>query len=193
MLLGNAFERYVNSMDRLKAAGVALAGFIDRSQSGDLLALMSAEKSNKGGNLYPGLSDSDVFLNLLPPRHRSAVFQLHLPIGVSPQGHERAIYFYYLKTNSGDQIARIEVPEWVAKDPSLMELVHSGILMECQSTNGYPYSLIRAHELAVVTERERQALDHWISTICLEHGLSLQPSQKAATKRWLSRPRQHGL
>jgi hypothetical protein len=154
---------------------------------------MSAVKSNKDDNLYPGLTDSDVFLSLLPPKHRSAIFQLHLPIGDSPGGHKRAIYFCYLKTGSGDQIARIEVPEWVAKDPSLMEIVHSGILMECQATNGYPYSLIRAHELAVVTERERHALDHWITTICLEHGLSIQPSQKAATKRWLSRTRQHGL
>jgi hypothetical protein len=192
-LLGNALERYGRSMDRLKASGVALAGFIDRSQSSDLLALLSAIKSNKGDNLYPGRSDSDVFLNLLPPKHRSAIFQLHLPIDPSPHGNERKIYFYYLNTGSGDQIARIEVPEWVAKDPSLMELVHSGILMECQATNGYPYSLIRAHELAVVSEHERQALDHWITTICLEHGLSLQPSKKAATKRWLSRPRQHGL
>ncbi|HEY46738.1 MAG TPA: DNA double-strand break repair nuclease NurA [Anaerolineae bacterium] len=192
-LLGNAFERYQRSMDRLRKAGVALAGFIDRSQSSDLLSLMSLAKWNEGDNRYPGLTDRDVFLNLLPPRHRSAIFQLHLPINAPQQQRDRTIYFIYLNTGSGDQIARIEVPEWVVMDPALMELVHAGILTECQATNGFPYSLIRAHELAVVTDRERQALDHWITTICLQHGLQLQPSQKATTKRWLSRPRHHGL
>ena len=192
-LVGNAIERYQRSMDRIRKAGGAFAGFIDRSLSSDLLKLMSLAKWNEQDNRYPGLTDRDIFLNHLPPRHRSATFRLHSPIGVSQQRRDRAIYFFYLKTGSEDQIARIEVPEWVVMDPNLMELVHAGILMEGQATNGFPYSLIRAHELAVVTDSERQALDHWITTICLEHGLQLQPSQKAMTKRWLSRPRHHGL
>ncbi len=191
-LVGNAFERYQRSMDRLKKAEVALAGFIARSQSRDLLALMSLVKRNEGDNRYPGLTDSDVFMNFLPPRHRSATFRLQLPIIVSTQPHD-TIYFFYLKTGTEDHVARIEVPEWVAMDPTLMDIVHAGILMECQATNGFPYSLIRAHELAVVTDRDRQALDHWITTICLQHGLQLNLSQKAMTKRWLSKPRHHGL
>lgn len=191
--VGNAFERYQRSMDRLRTAGVALAGFIDRSQGSDLLKLMSLAKWNEQDNRYPGLTDRDVFLNLLPPSHRSATFRLYLPVGVPQQRRDLTTYFFYLKTGSEAQIARIEIPEWVVKDPTLMELVHAGILRECQATNGFPYSLIRAHELAVVTDGERQALDHWITTICLEHGLQLQPSQKAITKRWLSRPRHHGL
>jgi hypothetical protein len=192
-LVGNAFERYQRSIDTLKKAGVALAGFIDRSQSSDLLTLLSLTKWNEQDNRYPGLTDRDVFLNLLPPSHRSAIFRLHLSIGVPQQRRDRTIYFFYLKTGSENQVARIEVPEWVAMDPALMELVHAGILRDGQATNGFPYSLIRAHELAVVTDSERQALDHWITTICLEHGLQLQPSQKAMTKRWLSKPRHHGL
>ena len=192
-LAGNAFERYQRSIDRISKAGVALAGFIDRSQSSDLLKLVSLAKWNEQDNRYPGLTDRDIFLNHLPPRHRSATFRLHLPTGVPQQRRNRTIYFFYLKTGSEDQIARIEVPEWVAMNPALMELVHAGILREGQSTNGFPYSLIRAHELAVVTDGDRQALDHWITTICLEHGLQLLPSQKAMTKRWLSRPRHHGL
>lgn len=191
--VGNAFERYQRSIERLRTAGAALAGFIDRSQSCDLLTLMSLAKWNERDNRYPGLADRDVFLNLLPPSHRSATFRLHLPVGVPQQRRDPTIYFFYLKPGSEDQIARIEIPEWVVKDPTLMELVHAGILRECQATNGFPYSLIRAHELAVVTDSERQALDHWITTICLQHGLQLQPSQKAMTKRWLSRPRHHGL
>ena len=192
-LVGNAFERYQGSIDRLRNAEVALAGFIDRSQSIDLLTLMSLAKWNEGDNRYHGLTDRDIFLNLLPPQHRSAIFRLHLPASAPRKRHDQAIYFFYLKTGSENQIARIEVPEWVVMNPSLMELVHAGILRECQATNGFPYSLIRAHELALVTDGERRALDHWITTICLEHGLQLQPSQKAKTKRWLSKPRHHGV
>jgi hypothetical protein len=192
-LVGNAFERHQRSMDRLRKSGAALAGFIDRSQSCDLLKLMSFAKWNEQDNRYPGLTDSDIFLNLLPPRHRSAIFRLQLPVGVPQQGRDLTTYFFYLKPGIEDQIARIEIPEWVVKDPTLIEHVHAGILKECQATNGFPYSLIRAHELAVVTESERQALDHWITTLCLQNGLQLQPSQKALTKRWLSRPRHHGL
>lgn len=192
-LMGKALERYQTSLNRLREVGAALAGFIDRSQSSDLLALLSLVKWDQRHNRYPSLMDRNLFMRLLPPNHRSAIFRLSSVDNLPHHRSELTIYFFYLKVGSEDQIVRVEVPEWVVKDPALMEYVHAGILKECQATNGFPYSLIRAHELAIVTDRERRALEHWITTICLRHGLQLQPSQKALTKRWLSRQRHHGL
>jgi hypothetical protein len=193
ILVGKALERYQTSLNRLREAGAALAGFIDRSQSSDVLALLSLVKWGQRQNRYPSLKDRELFMGLLPPNHRSATFRLSSVGNLSHHGSDLTIYFFYLKVGSENQIVRIEVPEWVVNDPTLMGYVHAGILKECQSTNGFPYSLIRAHELALVTERERRALEHWITTVCLQYGLQLQPSQKAMTKRWLRRQRHHGL
>ena len=192
-LMTDAFERYHTSLSRLREVGAALAGFIDRSQSCDLLALLSLVKWGERYNRYPSLMDRDLFMGLLPPKHRSAIFRLSSPDGKPYHGSDLTIYFFYLNVGSEDQIARVEIPEWVVKNPTLMEHVHAGILKECQATNGFPYSLIRAHELALVSDRERRALDQWITTICLGHGLQIKPSQKATTKRWLSKQRHHGL
>ncbi|HEY43792.1 MAG TPA: DNA double-strand break repair nuclease NurA [Anaerolineae bacterium] len=192
-LMAAALERYQTSLNRLRKVGAALAGFIDRSQSSDLLRLLSLVKWGERHNRYPRLMDRDLFVSLLPPKHRSATFRLSSPDGISHLGSDLTIYFFYLNIGSEGQIARVEVPEWVVKNPALMNHVHAGILKECQATDGFPYSLIRAHELALVSDRERRALDHWITTICLRHGLQLQPSQKAKTKRWLSKQRHHGL
>jgi len=106
-------------------------------------------------------------------------------------GHE--VFFFYLQTGSDEQIVRVEVPIWVGEDEVLLDLVHAGILQQCRTSEGFPYALIRAHEIAVVTHRERDALCDMIQQEIRGQGVEAMISVKSQTKRWTSSNRRHRL
>jgi hypothetical protein len=87
----------------------------------------------------------------------------------------------------------VEVPYWVAHNPKLLNLVHAAIVEQCKLTGGYPYALVRAHELAVVSAADRQVLDSMIQSTLLQHKWMPQHSLKSETKRWTSNKRRHRL
>ena len=64
------------------------------------------------------------------------------------------MYFYYL--NSGEEIARVEVPQWAAKNEELLALGHSMIVEQCKKGQGYPVAISEAHEQAVISGPDRQ-------------------------------------
>ena len=101
-----------------------------------------------------------------PPGERSAVFESGSPANLDyyqKAGH--SIHFFYL--NAGrpgkDSLLRIEVPEWVARNPAQLNLVHAAIVEQCRVTDGFPYVLMRAHELAVVTVAERREFEQMVT------------------------------
>jgi hypothetical protein len=89
-------------------------------------------------------------------------------------------------------VARVEIPRWVADDAARMAVVHAGIVEQCRLT-GIPYPLVRAHELALVGQDDRRALDNLVQAALIRHGISGLASQKAQTKRWTGRRRRHRL
>jgi hypothetical protein len=82
---------------------------------------------------------------------------------------------------------------WVSQDPARLDLIHAGILADSQSSGGFPYSLARAHELAVVSTQERQHLENVLAAALAGQGLTPRPSTKATMKSWLSGRRSHRL
>jgi hypothetical protein len=70
--------------------------------------------------------------------------------------------------------------------------VHAGVLEQCRTT-GIPYPLVRAHELAVVAQADRAALEQLLQAAMLRVGLQTRISQKAQTKRWTAQRRRHRL
>ena len=191
---------YLGELDRLRRSAAALAGLIDRPRGTNLLRLVelcmlplaqvNAETARQ--RIFPSLVDRDLLQALLPPGHRSALFRVISPLNAVFGSHGHEIRFFYLNTGFENQIARIEVPAWVAADPDRLGLVHAGILEECRLT-GIPYVLVRAHELAVVTLHDRSALDALIANALLRHGIDPRISQKSTTKRWTAVRRRHRL
>ena len=182
---------FVHALTQMQQSGANLAGYIDRPGGTDLLHSVALLSGQGTSNTYPGLLDRDLMGQWLQPLHRSAVFlwkSLDFP-EASRAGH--SLHFFYLNLGHPDAIARIEIPKWVAEDQGRIQQVHAGILRDSQATGGYPYSLIRAHELAVVTQQERVALEQWLVKNLIDIGLPLNPSQKAITKGWLGRRRRH--
>lgn len=186
-------ESYLREIGRLRACRSMLTGFIDRSASTDVLAMVSLVKWSSESNRFRELTDRDLMATYLPEGHRSAVFQLISPRLHNLQAQGFSVYFFYAHLGSSGNIARVEVPRWVAENDTMLAWVHAGLAKECEATGGYPYSLIRAHELALVSESEQRALDQWLTSMALSRGLRPQPSLKSTTKRWLGKPRRHQL
>ncbi|PKB82582.1 MAG: nuclease, partial [SAR202 cluster bacterium Io17-Chloro-G9] len=98
---------------------------------------------------------------------------------------QHQVYFYYL--NVGQEIARVEVPQWVALDEGLLTLGHTLILDQCQRGQGYPVAISEAHEQAVVDGRDRQLFKDLLAQTLESQGLSSYTSEKERSKRtpWL--------
>jgi hypothetical protein len=184
-------DEYLAALDRLRDSGAALAGYISRPRGANVLDLVEAAAGEAGG-APSGLTDRLLFGRHLEPHMRSARFRHPARINdeFAARGHE--VQFFYLHTGAQDGIARVEVPQWVAADERRMAWVHAGIVEQCRLT-GVPYPLIRAHELALVGQNDRRALDDLVQAALLRHGISGLASQKAQTKRWTGRRRRHQL
>ena len=127
-----------------------------------------------------GLLDRDIFIQLLCPDERSAVFASR---AYAPQKNRREhkTYFFYLRIE--DEIARVEVPEWVAQDPELVDLTHSLVVDQCRRGQGYPVAISEAHEQAVVTTRDREQFWQLVHLNLAESSLSEDTSGKSRSKR----------
>ena len=91
------------------------------------------------------------------------------------------IHYFYL--NTGEEIARVEIPKWVVEREDLLRLTPTLILNQCKLGHGYPVSLIEAHEQAVVTSSDRNHFAQMVEAALDEHGMSTYTSEKNLSKR----------
>ena len=131
-----------------------------------------------------GVMDRDVYSSLLDEGERSDCFVSTSSIVEQYYG-EQAVHFYYL--NVGSEMARVEVPKWVAEDPTLLELTHSMLVDQSRKGHGYPVAISEAHEQAVVTTGDREEFRLMVEGALQEHRLPVYTSQKNFSKRmkWL--------
>jgi hypothetical protein len=127
-----------------------------------------------------GVRDRDLFINLLAGGERSALFISPSKIVRERYGEHR-IYFFYLRVD--DEIARIEIPQWVAGDETLLNLTHSLVLDQCRRGQGYPVALAEAHEQAVVTGVDRDSFWELVEATLAGERLPGGGSAKSFSKR----------
>jgi hypothetical protein len=197
-LLDKGYLKHLNQMQKLsQERELALASYISFPRSTDVVntlrvALCPHEVSDCDkycGKIAIGkrpcdsvacVQDRDIFSNKLEDGERSALFMTQSKIVEKRYGAQR-IYFFYLKTE--DEIARVEIPEWVAADKPKLGLTHTLILDQCRRGQGYPVALAEAHEQAVVTGADReifqQMVEMWLTG---EHMVSTT-SAKSRSKR----------
>jgi hypothetical protein len=82
-----------------------------------------------------GVRDRDLFMDLLADGERSALFISPSKVVKEHYGEHR-IYFFYLK--AGDEMARVEIPQWVADSEALLNLTHALVYDQCRRGGGYP-------------------------------------------------------
>lgn len=116
---------------------------------------------------------------LLAPGQRSALFRSSSRVLKKYGPHK--VYFFYL--NTGWELARIEVPEWVAASQEMISLVHAVAYQQAQNGRGYPTALARAHEQAVITTQERELVEGMVANALLRQGLAIEISEKGRSKQ----------
>jgi hypothetical protein len=137
-------------------------------------------------------SDRPLFAALLKPAQRSAVFRR---TNLTRTSIERQFYgqhsvaFFYLRMPDGvpDEIARVEMPLWIAQDEHRVTLLHATLVDQCRRGLGYPLACTEAHEQAVISGPEREAFRRLLEAAVTAEGLPAAPSGKALSKRgrWL--------
>jgi len=195
-LLINGMLKCLDSLKKLnKDRRLALASYISFPRSTDVLNVLrvavcpndipdcdkqcppSKERDCAGLN---SVLDRDIFINLLEDGERSALFISPSKIVKNYYG-EQCVYFFYLRI--GDEIARIEIPQWAAENQDLLNLTHSLIFDQCQRGHGYPVVLSEAHEQAVVTGADRENFRELVESTLTEEHLSSAASGKSLSKR----------
>ncbi len=186
----------MDELARLGATGAAVAGVVDRPRAASVVRLLHLnslpleeirEEALRRLGPFEHITDAVLFETCLPVGHRTALFRNASPnnqIYYVPAGH--SIYFFYV--NAGrpgkNALLRVEVPEWVAHNPEHLNLVHAAIVEQSKVSDGFPYVLMRAHELAVVTMSERRSFDEMVMGAMMRKGLTPAISQKAQGKAW---------
>ncbi len=131
-----------------------------------------------------GFDDRELFDALLQPGHRSPLYQTgrrtsHFALDLAV-GTEWSRFYY---VNSGAEVARVEVPDWVAEDAELLALGHSMLAKQCELGLGYPVVISEAHEQAVVSGRDREEFRKLTLMLMEQNGLPTPESAKTVSKR----------
>jgi hypothetical protein len=127
------------------------------------------------------LHDRELFQDL-EIGQRSARFAVTLSADLRAYYGEHRIHFFFLRVDD-HEIARVEVPEWVAVDAEVLGRVHAIVLDQCRRGLGYPVSIARAHEKAIVSGADRSVLRSMIEASLAQVGMHVSSSAKQASKR----------
>jgi len=196
VLLNKGMLKYLDTMRRLNGERkVALASYISFPRSTDVVNALRVSicpndmpdcdrdcpaGTTRDCEAVAGVRDRDLFINLLESGERSALFISPSKIVREHYGEHR-VYFFYLRV--GDEIARIEIPQWVAESEPLLNLTHSLTLDQCRRGHGYPVVLSEAHEQAVVTGADRENFWELVESSLVAEHLPGTGSAKSLSKR----------
>ncbi|MBI3744083.1 MAG: DNA double-strand break repair nuclease NurA [Chloroflexi bacterium] len=206
-------EGYLAALDRLREASrrrpLAFAGYISGSRSTEVTNVLRVAwcphdgvetrgcdnicgKGGMGrrecGEVADGVLDRALFGRVLAAGQRSDLFASQSPIVRAEYGPHEVRFCY---VNVGDEVVRVEMPEWVAQDTSRLELLHSLVLDQCRKGDGYPVALREAHEAAVVSESDRRVFWQLVGDTLTAQGLSAASSSCRAARARLPRFRGH--
>jgi hypothetical protein len=186
-------EKWCREMSDIRLCGALLAGYIDRPGKSSVVTLLQALTAGPDFNwktlgksgTNQSITDTYLFSQLLQPGQRSCVF-----LDVSPANERFAqidpqnqVCFFYLNPGStGQAIARIDIPLWVAEQPAAVAYVHALVYDQCQILGDYPYALARADEMAVVGRRDQADLEAMIELHMGREGIQGDITAKLGSK-----------
>jgi hypothetical protein len=163
---------YLESLKELEKRKVITSGYVDKPGANwviRLLEIASAPADLKELKKYHpllGATDLWLFSQILGKHQRSAIFALKAK-SAEKYADSLAIHFFYL--NVGDEkkpkIARVDVPLWVVNDAQALNDLHAALIAQSKimgEVAPFPYLLHRAHEIAVVSHREKEQIDQML-------------------------------
>jgi len=187
------FQEYIKTLEKIYQKGMVLGGYIDKPRANLVVRMLDILYQSISGLDLAGVSDADIYLRLLEPGSRSAIFQLNSPSSSNYTG-PLTLHFFYLNVGRKDKpwIVRVEINKWTADNIINVCLLHQALLDQCRllGSQPYPYILHRAHEEAVVHFDEKEKLTDVLSFFLQQSGVEIvSKSYKSSAKELQNRTR----
>ncbi|KKD34843.1 DNA double-strand break repair nuclease NurA [Limnoraphis robusta] len=197
-------EPILDAWESLRLAGIPILGYVSASRSSETVSFLRLEacphpepncikycptvgiidsqgfsKKAPCQGVEP-LRDTVVWASKLQPGQRSPLWRSQAKILDLYDGHQ--VYFCYV--NVGTEIARIEIPAWVAENSEQLELALGMMIAQVKKGYGYPVALAEAHNQAVVKGGDRTRFFAMLEQQMIKAGMkNIGTSYKEARKR----------
>ncbi len=146
----------------------------------DCLSFCPNQTDNLPCKVFEPLRDSTLWATQLQPGQRGPLWRTNARILDMYEGEQ--VYFCYVHV--GAEIARIEVPAWVAENVSLFLEALGLMLAQVQKGYGYPVAIAEAHNQAVVRGGDKARFFAFLEREMIKAGLrNVGISYKEARKR----------
>jgi hypothetical protein len=193
-------EEYLTHLGRIRASGAVVASYISRPSATDVVSALrlgccpldECDRACRIGLDTAGFArtcagladvlDRALFEEAgLQPGQRTGLWRSTWPTSLRHYGDHAVHFFYY---DAGPELARIEVPGWVAETPAALDRLHAALVAQSQrGDDGYPRVLIEAHHKAVITAADRRAFEALLDDALAGRGYASLPSAKERAKR----------
>lgn len=197
-------QMYLSYLERMRVRGIPVISYISRPRAPEVVgtirlmycpdvdlaqgrgARCNACSDVQAGrppscSICQGLVDADILAERLSEGQRGPLFVSMSRINVEAYG-PHLIHFFYMRV--GRELARVEMPRWVAQDTALVDLAHTLVYDQCIKGQGYPVALARAHEQAIVRTADRRAFQRMVEGSLQRADLPATSSLKRESKEY---------
>lgn len=175
-------ERYISVLRRFREMKLPYFSYQSQPNHREVIKLLETRLGD-----LDTLRDRVLFTQYLKLGERSALFETTSHIMKEYAPEDRICYFYVKvsgATSSSSEVARIEMPCWIADDAHLTDLVHAVVLDQCAKGDGYPVILMEAHERAIIRTHEKEIFYRLLNRQLRENGMgNISYSRKQMSKR----------
>jgi NurA domain len=176
-------EIYLGLLRQLNEMRATTAGYVDKPGADLVVRLLEIARAQqddlakiRDNRSLKGVTDIELFRDILKPGERSAIFGIQSRSS-APYQEELALHFFYLNVGRTNHpyIARVEIPRWVIDDTSMLDNLHAVLVHQCAMIGArrYPYLLHRAHETAVVSMEDKDQVTQMIVNELRKRGLEI--------------------
>lgn len=166
---------------------IPVAGYISMPRSKELVNLLAWYHQTCTDQTTPldatRLVDTTIASFFLGRQMQTGMFKNTAPISLKYPSHLRPWFCY---VDVGHEIARIELPQWIAQDAQLLAKTVACIVDQARKGNGFPVCLAEAHEQAVVKGPDRDFFYQCVERCGVQRGRNVVSSQKSMKKRGIA-------
>ena len=192
--------KYISALGELEKTGAVAAGYVDKPGARYIVNMLEVADAPPEGienireyHPFQGITDIALLRNLIAPGERSSIFEFQFKLKTN-YTDGLALHFFYINVGTEDNpwLARVEIPLWVVRNPTLLDALHAILIQQCRVMGNvsFPYALHRAHEIAVVTHEDREQVLQILMAELREQGLDPgQVSFKQSAKNFAGRQR----
>ncbi|HBR70860.1 TPA: hypothetical protein DIC20_02430 [Candidatus Dependentiae bacterium] len=169
-------ERYCAILKCFYQEQINLIGYISLPKSKELINIIRIIlKREMIEKKLEQIVDAHLLTKFLDVYERTVIFENQVSI-VDYYPTEMKPVFFYL--NVGDEVARVELPLWIAQDAHRLNMIEQVIVDQCLKGDGYPIALAEAHEAAVVKYSDHQLFFNFIQQLTNQRFLSKKLHKK---------------